>query len=174
MGRRKFFKAFGWIGTLAGMAGSSLFLLVKFLFPRALYEPATEFKAGPPSNYPADPGGRIRVYENYKTTERVWIVHGDDPTTGKHGIYAFFAQCTHLGCTPRWLENEGKFKCPCHGSGFYPYGVNFEGPAPRPLEKLAIQMLEGQVVIDKAQRYRQEKGQWSDARSIIETPRPVA
>ena len=36
---------------------------------------------------------------------------------------------------PNWLDGEQKFKCPCHGSGFYMTGVNFEGPAPRPLER---------------------------------------
>ena len=103
----------------------------------------------------------------------MWIVHGDDPTTGKHGIYAFFAQCTHLGCTPRWLENEAKFKCPCHGSGFYPYGVHFEGPAPRPLEKVGVTEADGQIVIDKAQRFRWEKGQWAKNDCLIETSRPI-
>ena len=48
--------------------------------------------------------------------------------------------CTHLGCTPNWLEGEQKFKCPCHGSGFYKDGINFEGPAPRPLERYAIRI----------------------------------
>ena len=37
-----------------------------------------------------------------------------------------------------WLEEAQKFKCPCHGSGFYITGVNFEGPAPRPLERWAV------------------------------------
>ena len=46
--------------------------------------------------------------------------------------------CTHLGCTPNWLSEENKFKCPCHGSGYYMNGVNFEGPTPRPLERFAV------------------------------------
>ena len=50
------------------------------------------------------------------------------------GFYALFTICTHLGCTPNFLSAENKFKCPCHGSGFYKDGINFEGPAPRPLE----------------------------------------
>ncbi len=173
MQRRKFFKYVGWIGSLGGVFGTSVFMFVRFLFPRILYEPPTRFKAGPRGNFPADPNGKIRVFENFKGTERVWIVHGDDPTTGKHGIYAFYAQCTHLGCTPRWLENEAKFKCPCHGSGFYPYGVNFEGPAPRPLEKIGITEADGQIVIDKAQRFRWEKGQWANSDCLIETSRPI-
>ena len=67
------------------------------------------------------------------------------------GIYAIFAKCTHLGCTPRWLAAENKFKCPCHGSGFYKSGINFEGPAPRPLERVRITMAEdGQIVSTRA------------------------
>lgn len=173
MDRRKFFRGFGWFGFLLGAVGSSVFMLVRFLFPRVLYEPPTRFKAGPPTNYPPDPTGRTRVFENFKSSERVWIIHGDDATTGKHGIYAILAVCTHLGCTPRWLENESKFKCPCHGSGFYPNGINFEGPAPRPLEKLDIRIEEGQLVIDKAKTYRWEKGDWVKPDCIIETPRSI-
>ena len=58
--------------------------------------------------------------------------------------------CTHLGCTPNWLEAENKFKCPCHGSGFYMSGINFEGPAPRPLERVTVSLADdGQVLVDK-------------------------
>lgn len=70
------------------------------------------------------------------------------------GLYALFAKCTHLGCTPRWLPAENKFKCPCHGSGFYKDGTNFEGPAPRPLDRFKIELAEdGQLVVDKARLY---------------------
>jgi nitrite reductase/ring-hydroxylating ferredoxin subunit len=61
----------------------------------------------------------------------VWIVNYE--YNGQPEIYALRSVCTHLGCTPNWLEGEQKFKCPCHGSGFYKDGINFEGPAPRPL-----------------------------------------
>src|SRR5205807_2438974 len=66
------------------------------------------------------------------------------------------------GGTPRWLTAENKFKCPCHGSGFYKTGVNFEGPAPRPLERLRITRAEdGQLLIDKGVKYLYEKGEWT-------------
>jgi cytochrome b6-f complex iron-sulfur subunit len=173
MDRRKFFRAFGWFGALVGIFGSGVFMLGKFLFPRVLYEPPLTFRAGSPDAYPPDPAGRIRIYETFKKSKRVWIVHGDDPTTGQHGIYAFLARCTHLGCTPRWLNNEGKFKCPCHGSGFYPYGVNFEGPAPVPLEKLGIVVADGQLMIDKGNTFRWENGEWDDPGCIVPTNRPI-
>ena len=86
----------------------------------------------------------------------------------EEGIYALSTICTHLGCTPNWLEAENKFKCPCHGSGFYMTGINFEGPAPRPLERHRIIMAEdGQVLIDKSRSYKQEAGQWSDPESFL-------
>ena len=81
---------------------------------------------------------------------------------GQQQIYALKTVCTHLGCTPNWLEAEQKFKCPCHGSGFYKDGVNFEGPAPRPLERLKIALSDdGQILIDRKIKFLYEKGEWS-------------
>ncbi|MCR4336473.1 MAG: Rieske 2Fe-2S domain-containing protein, partial [Candidatus Omnitrophica bacterium] len=75
---------------------------------------------------------------------------------------------THLGCTPNLQGNEGKFKCPCHGSGFYKTGINFEGPAPRPLERFKIFLTDdGEIVVDKTAKFQQEKGEWSDPESFI-------
>ena len=69
-------------------------------------------------------------------------------------IFAVFARCTHLGCTPRWYGTENKFKCPCHGSGFTNRGVNFEGPAPRPLERARVWIeADGILRVDVGQRY---------------------
>jgi cytochrome b6-f complex iron-sulfur subunit len=84
-------------------------------------------------------------------------------------IYALSTTCTHLGCTPNWLEREEKFKCPCHGSGFKITGVNFEGPAPRPLERWAISVApdDGQLVVDKSKKFQKELGQWNDPDSFI-------
>ena len=65
---------------------------------------------------------------------------------------------------------ENKFKCPCHGSGFYRSGVNFEGPAPRPLERARILLADdGQILIDKSTKFQQEKGEWDSAESFLKT-----
>ena len=83
------------------------------------------------------------VSEKFKKEFRVWIIRNQE------GFYAIFAKCTHLGCTPRWLAAENKFKCPCHGSGYYKDGVNFEGPAPRPMDRVRITRAEdGQILVD--------------------------
>jgi Rieske Fe-S protein len=85
-------------------------------------------------------------------------------------LYALIAICTHLGCPPNWLEAQNKFKCPCHGSGYYKDGINFEGPTPRPLEraKIFLDPDDGQIVIDKSQIYQWEMGQWEDPDSFIQ------
>ncbi len=92
----------------------------------------------------------------------VWIVNAE--YNGQQQIFALKSVCTHLGCTPNWLEAEQKFKCPCHGSGFYKDGINFEGPAPRPLERYAISIAsDGEIEIDKSRTFFEEKGEWSES-----------
>ena len=147
--RRDVFGRFGW-SIFGAFGGISLLAAVRSAFPRVLFAPPSAFKAGKPSDYAIG-----EVSEKFKKDQRVWIIRTED------GIYALFAKCTHLGCTPRWLTAENKFKCPCHGSGFYKTGINFEGPAPRPLERFRIALAEdGQLVVDKSVVYRYERGDW--------------
>ena len=148
--RRDVFGRFGW-SIFGAFSAVTVLAAIRSAFPRVLFPPPSTFKAGLPSDYAIG-----EVSEKYKKDQRVWIIRTEE------GIYALFAKCTHLGCTPRWLAAENKFKCPCHGSGFYKTGVNFEGPAPRPLERLRITKAEdGQIVVDKAVMYLFEKGQWN-------------
>ena len=84
------------------------------------------------------------------------------------GVYALSTVCTHLGCTPNWLEAEQKFKCPCHGSGYYKTGVNFEGPTPRPLERYAITLADdGQILVDKSRKFQEEKGERNNPAAFL-------
>jgi len=159
-GRRGFLAAlFGswfavaWVSMGAAIAGMVLGT-VRFLFPNVLSEPPNKFKVGFPADY--EDG---KVVERYKD-QNAWIVKYQ----GK--IYALSTTCTHLGCTPNWLDTANKFKCPCHGSGFYITGINFEGPAPRPLERWGIAIEDGQLVVDKSQKFQQELGQWDKPESF--------
>jgi cytochrome b6-f complex iron-sulfur subunit len=134
----------------------------RFMMPNVLVEPPSKFKVGPPSDYPP-----ASVATKWTAQYGVWLVHND--YNGKDLIYALQTVCTHLGCTPNWLEGERKFKCPCHGSGFYITGINFEGPAPRPLERMAIRLSEdGALEVDKSRKFQQELGQWNDPASFVE------
>jgi cytochrome b6-f complex iron-sulfur subunit len=135
--------------------------LARFMFPNILIEPPTRFKVGFPDSL--SPG---QVETKFIPQFGVWIVRAE--YEGQPMIFAIKSVCTHLGCTPNWLEAEQKFKCPCHGSGFYKDGINFEGPAPRPLERYAISLAEdGQLLVDKSRTFQQELGQWKDTASYV-------
>ena len=147
----------GWAGLIASI-GAGTAGMVRFLYPNVTFEPPQQFKVGFPSAFGVD-----KVDEKFKTEFGVWICRNSEQ------IYALISVCTHLGCTPNWLEAEKKFKCPCHGSGFYSTGVNFEGPAPRPLERAAIKIDDdGQLLVDKNQKFLYELGQWEDPASFVE------
>ena len=134
---------------------------VRFMFPNVLTEPPSSFKAGDWTNFEDN-----KVDDKFKEVG-AWIIRGKDDS-GRDIIYALSTTCTHLGCTPNWLESEKKFKCPCHGSGFKITGINFEGPAPRPLERYAIRRSEdGQIVVDKSRKFQKELEQWNDPDSYV-------
>jgi cytochrome b6-f complex iron-sulfur subunit len=133
----------------------------RFMMPNVLVEPPSKFKVGPTSDYPLN-----TVSNKWKDQYGVWIVHTDQ-YEGQNLIFALASVCTHLGCTPSWLDGEQKFKCPCHGSGFYITGVNFEGPAPRPLERMGLKIAEGMLEVDKSMKFQEEMGQWVDPASFV-------
>jgi len=156
--RRGFLKwtTVGWVAFSAACT-SSLVATARFLFPNVLFEPPQAFKAGFPSEYTVG-----EVDTRWKDAFGVWIVRNTE------GFYALIAVCTHLGCSPNWLAAENKFKCPCHGSGFYKTGINFEGPAPRPLERARIVLADdGQILVDKSVKFQQEKGEWTKDEAFL-------
>jgi cytochrome b6-f complex iron-sulfur subunit len=147
--------AIAWTSLTVAVLGMVLGT-VRFLFPNVLSEPPSKVKIGFPSEYEEG-----KVVDRFKD-QNFWVVHNNGI------IYALSTTCTHLGCTPNWLEREEKFKCPCHGSGFKITGVNFEGPAPRPLERWAIYAGEdGQLVVDKSKKFQKEMGQWDNPESFF-------
>ncbi len=64
------------------------------------------------------------------------------------GIVALYWRCTHLGCTVPWDEASGQFRCPCHGSVYTRTGQNVAGPAPRPLDLMAVRIEGDRVLVD--------------------------
>jgi cytochrome b6-f complex iron-sulfur subunit len=150
-------------GAFAAASAAALAATGRFMFPNVLNEPPQQFRAGFPNEY------GFGVDERWKEKFGVWIVRTpDDIVARASGFYALLVTCTHLGCTPNYLSAEAKFKCPCHGSGFRTTGINFEGPAPRPLERARIVLAEdGQLLVDKARKFQFELGQWSDPEAFL-------
>ncbi|MGH9714115.1 MAG: ubiquinol-cytochrome c reductase iron-sulfur subunit [Candidatus Acidiferrales bacterium] len=136
-GRRRIVWACIW-----GYLGVNFLMFLRFFFPRALYEPNTIFTVGYPSDF------NLGIDQRFLMSNRAWVVREPDR------IFVIFAKCTHLGCTPEWKPVENKFKCPCHGSGYDSEGVNFEGPAPRPMDRAFIQLdPTGKIVADTSRLF---------------------
>ncbi len=146
----------GWM-AFAAATGGFFTVLIRFLFPNVLFEPPQSFKIVFPDDFDT-----CKVDLRFKKKYNVWIVRDDEK------IIALSTVCTHLGCTPNWQETERKFKCPCHGSGFRSSGINFEGPAPRPLERFKITLSnDGQIMVDKTKSFKYEKGEWNRNESFL-------
>ncbi len=140
-------RRFAWAAFAAFMTAWFI-AFFRFFLPRTLFEPATSFKIG----YPADFG--LGVDTKFQQKFRIWV----DRTPDR--IFVIYARCTHLGCTPDWKPAENKFKCPCHGSGYDSEGINFEGPAPRPMDRAKVEIApDGQILVDVSKLYQWPKGQ---------------
>ena len=77
---------------------------------------------------------------------KFYLVHTQD------GLLALYTKCPHLGCTVPWVgppEDEQAFQCPCHGSMYNYPGEVTGGPAPRPMDYMAVTVGEdGSVQVD--------------------------
>ena len=151
-------RRFIWTSIGAFLAANFLMFL-RFFFPRTLFEPSPVFRIGYPSDF------LLGVDEKFKQLYRIWVVREADR------LYVIYGRCTHLGCTPDWKPSENKFKCPCHGSGYTPEGINFEGPAPRPMDRAHVELdAQGLIVVDTSKLYAWPKGgtdQFNDPGAFI-------
>jgi cytochrome b6-f complex iron-sulfur subunit len=159
-GRRRFLRwvTAGW-AMFAATSFSAAFAAVRFLFPDDPSDPPVRFKAGRPGDLA--PGG---VDGRWKGSRGIWVVR-----EGRR-IFALSSTCTHLGCSLEWASAEGKFKCPCHGSGFTIEGLPIEGPAPRALPRYRVAVAaDGRIEVDVSRKYQEELGQWNDPDSFLVT-----
>ncbi len=150
-------------GAFSAASAAALAATGRFMFPNVLNEPPQQFKIGFPNEY------GMGIDERWKEKYGIWVARTpDDIVQHASGFYVLISTCTHLGCTPNYLSAENKFKCPCHGSGFRLTGINFEGPAPRPLERARVVLADdGQILVDKSRHFQYELGQWIDPEAFL-------
>ncbi len=147
-------------GGIIFVSATSLAWFQSFMIPKAPILPPTRVRVGKLSGYT-----EFGVYEDYKG-QNIWVVTLEEEGVKK--VVAINTVCTHLGCIPNWLAAAQIFKCPCHGSGFRKTGINFEGPAPRPLERFKVEVDQtGTLIVDKGVKFRQELGQWANPAAQI-------
>lgn len=56
------------------------------------------------------------------------------------GLVALFQKCPHLGCRVPDCVSSQWFECPCHGSQYNQVGEKRGGPAPRGMDRFAMQV----------------------------------
>lgn len=162
--RRDVMLAAGW-ASMAVVGLGSAGALNRFMAPNVLEVPDPKVRCGPLTKFLALAPGEVS--EEFKPVKPsgFWIIREEDR------LAALSIICTHLGCIPSWLPNDRKFKCPCHGSGFKQNGTNFEGPAPRPLERFKIYLDGDNVIVDRSKKFLamgpMDTAVWNDPEAYI-------
>jgi menaquinol-cytochrome c reductase iron-sulfur subunit len=81
-------------------------------------------------------------WAGFAARSTAWV-RRDGPDT----FVAFSPYCTHVGCPVTWAAGAELFMCPCHGGTFHRDGSVAAGPPPRPLDRLAVRVRDGQVEV---------------------------
>jgi cytochrome b6-f complex iron-sulfur subunit len=145
MTRRQLMKVSFWGGMGFGLTGA-LAAFLSFFWPRGIQGFGGEVPVSA-SLIPEEGAVPIRI-----TPGKFWLshlkaragTHGGFGFEGEAGLLALWWKCPHLGCTVPWRSNfnfegvTGWFRCPCHGSTYTRAGVRVFGPAPRPMDTMAI------------------------------------
>ena len=166
--RRQFFNR-----ALSGLFGSFLALMgvasLAFLWPRLSGGFGARVDAGPVDDIRAQltqPDGSIaplaipqaRAYVVPITTEELGGSQFEQPGLVADGLMAMWWRCVHLGCRAPWCSPSAGFECPCHGSKYNLFGEYQAGPAPRNLDRFAVEVTsDGRLIIDTG--------------TIVQTPR---
>jgi menaquinol-cytochrome c reductase iron-sulfur subunit len=73
---------------------------------------------------------------------------------GSGALKVLSSVCPHLGCAVRWIDDKGKFICPCHGGTFTKTGEYVSGPPRRAMDELESKVENGVLKV-RMQRFRQ-------------------
>ncbi len=138
---RREFLSYAWVAAMALFLAETGGIILVFSMPR--------FKEG-------EFGGRFEVGRVDRFDEgsatlfregRFFLVR-----QGGEKFIALYQVCTHLGCLLRWDEEDQAYSCPCHGAKFAKDGTYISGPPPRSMDRLAVEVVDGRLVVDTGQR----------------------
>ncbi|MCK5651434.1 MAG: Rieske (2Fe-2S) protein [Gemmatimonadetes bacterium] len=124
-----------WIGLAAVAVAEGVWVALGFLRPRkpTEEEEASVLTAGPVDSFPP---ASVTAFPQGK----FYLARLEDG-----GFLAVSRECTHLGCTVPWIEEEHRFVCPCHSSAFDIRGEVINPPAPRALDLFEVR-IENRIV----------------------------
>jgi Rieske Fe-S protein len=124
----------------AGVVGSILYPVVRYLVPPDVPEAATLTVSGGSAASLAPNSGRI-------------VPFGSTPVillrTPAGELRAYSATCTHLDCTVQYRPDFEHVWCACHNGHYDLQGRNIAGPPPRPLTAFDINLNGDEIVISR-------------------------
>lgn len=104
-------------------------------------------RAGSEARYPIPASDGVTVDK----TAQVIIVRS------KGHAYAFNLACPHQNQMLRWLPKDGRFQCPKHESQYQPNGTFMTGRATRNMDRLAVRVDGGSLVVDVNKMFMSDK-----------------
>jgi cytochrome b6-f complex iron-sulfur subunit len=129
---------------------------IAFLWPNLRGGFGSKIAAGSLSDIKSQIGTNSFVYNG---AGRFYIVGWDgSPGSGQadypglgvtaDGIMPLYQRCVHLGCRVPFCTSSRWFECPCHGSKYNGVGEYQLGPAPRGMDRFAVEISGDQVFVD--------------------------
>ena len=154
---RSIFALFGLGITVFGVA------IVGFLWPSGSSGFGSMIRVGKVSDVISDVQGANGFL--YKPEGRMWIteypaaalpkaetVYSPSELTGMEaGLVALYQKCPHLGCRVPECVSSQWFECPCHGSQYNQVGEKKGGPAPRGMDRFAMEVSGGVFIVNTGQ-----------------------
>jgi cytochrome b6-f complex iron-sulfur subunit len=125
--------------TAAALGVMAIYPVVKFVQPLEESSPNT-VKVGEAEKFPRGTSRMVVL-----GGAPVLVLRLDDGN-----FRAFKALCTHLNCVVAFSAAHKQIECRCHNGVYSLEGKNVSGPPPRPLEKVAVSVVQGMVVISEA------------------------
>ena len=163
---RREFLYYIWGASMALVAVQSAGLLIWFLIPK--------FREGefggtftlpvedvPDVNFPPAGYAEGRFWLSNLDTDQPneLMTPADQDALPIRGVAAIYKVCTHLGCIYTWVDANGRFECPCHGSKYRLDGRRIESPAPRSLDRFKLSALaEDKVTVLAESAVSEESG----------------
>jgi cytochrome b6-f complex iron-sulfur subunit len=146
---RREFLYYIWGASMAVFTAEFTGLLVWFMLPRfregefggTFTRPISDIPDinAVPFNFP---DGRFWLVNLDSTQPNDLMWQAEDEGTPIQGVAAIYKVCTHLGCIYAWTAANDRFECPCHGSKYRLDGRRIESPAPRTLDRFALEALD--------------------------------
>jgi cytochrome b6-f complex iron-sulfur subunit len=129
-----------WITAVLVAVGGQLWLLLKLFFtPPTPGEGRGQFPVGPLEQFP------VGSVTHFRQQRFLLVRH-------QTGVLALSNECTHQKCMVDFLPDRQVIFCPCHAAQFSVTGAVLAGPAPRPLDRFAVTLQDGHVIVDTTRR----------------------